>query len=301
MKFIKHTFYILFIGLFITACSEKLLDKEHYKTEIYLIGGYDRVWPIDVMYSDTPYESYFSVSSSGSLRLSQDVKVVMSINEALIDHYNNKFLGVLNQDKFLKPLPTDFYSIPNLTNTVIEHKEEIYKTVPIEIMTEGINPDIPYVIPVQIDEVSAFEINPSGEKVLIQLNMLNEFSGSYQLDGSILEAGEDKEKRIQKIKNLKAVTKDKVRMFIGAENEIDEKIDELTVCLEVQKILSKNDAGEAVFPVSITGWKDVNVTNGSGTYNEQTKTFNIEYTVEKEGVSKLYKETLTNNSKDDPK
>lgn len=295
MKYLKNILIGAFLCLGFISCSEDLLDKEHYKTEIFLVGGYDRVWTMDVKYTDEPFENFFSVSSSGSLNLGKDVQVKMGIDEELVDIYNDKFFGVLNKDKFFKPLPQEIYEIPSLTNTVINHKEQIYKRVPILINTVTIDPDCRYVIPIRIEEVSDFEVNKSGEKMLVLLNMLNDYSGTYQLDGSKTVEGENA-KRIQKIKNLKAISKDCVRMFWGAENEIDDNLSSSTIYLKVTTPTSSEN--DALYNVEIHGWDELEVENGSGTYDSNKQEFDITYTLIEDGKKVVYHEVLTNNDQD---
>lgn len=293
MKLLNILICVLF-GVLLVGCEDTSpVDSEQYKKEIYLVGAYDNVWPLNVMYTgDTPSEIFITVSSSGSLNLDKDVKVELDVDEEIIHSYNELFFGILNLDKYYLPLNRERYNIPDLNNVLMEHKLGISKNVPIFIETTGIEPDSLYVIPIQIKSVSEYSVNRSGEKMLIKLNMVNAFSNQYSMEGSrILTNGNPQ--IIQKVKNLKAVNKQSVRLFYGTENENAEKIDTQAIVLTVGE--TNTTEGENIYPVTITAWNDQKLTvkDGIGTYNAEEKTYDITYSIEIDGVKTTYEEELT--------
>jgi len=241
------------LTLSITSCEKDLLEKEQYQKEIYLIGAYNRVWTTEVSYSDEEVKTYFTVSSSGTLALDQDVNVKMKINEELVDIYNKKYWTVLNEDKYYKSLDTDLYSIPSLENTVIKHAEGISAEVPVLIKTASLKIDQSYVIPVEIESTTVYPISASGRKMLVLLKLKNDYSGSYQMNGHTTLEGETP-KTIQKPKTIKPTGVNTVRLFYAMHNETDEKADIQTNTIELtisdQVVEGSND----VKKVSVKAW-----------------------------------------------
>lgn len=286
MKHISKIVMGILACITLISCSKDLLKKEHYKTEVYLVGAYDKVWTMDVKYEPEKSENFFTLSTSGSLNFSKEVLVEMVIDEEIITEYNNKFFGVLNLDKFYIPLPEDVYEIPDLKGIKIEPKNGIYKRVPIVLNTSKIDADLAYVVPIKIESVSEYEINDTGGELLIKLRMFNDYSGSYKLDGTKV-TGEETPKRIQKIKNLKAISHNSVRLFFGTENELDDNIGSATLALKIGSLISQDD--ETTFNVDVTGWDALEISDASGIYNSETETFDITYT---QGNT-VYHEVLT--------
>ena len=210
------------LTLSITSCEKDLLEKEQYQKEIYLIGAYNRVWTTEVSYSDEEVKTYFTVSSSGTLALDQDVNVKMKINEELVDIYNKKYWTVLNEDKYYK----------SLDNTVIKHAEGISAEVPVLIKTASLKIDQSYVIPVEIESTTVYPISGSGRKMLVLLKLKNDYSGSYQMNGHTTLEGETP-KTIQKPKTIKPTGVNTVRLFYAMHNETDEKADIQTNTIEL--------------------------------------------------------------------
>ena len=91
MKQINKWIIFSLVAAFAASCSEDILEKEQYKKEIYLVGAYDRVWTTTVEYSEEDVETYFTISSSGTLPLDKNVNVKLKINEELVDIYNQKY------------------------------------------------------------------------------------------------------------------------------------------------------------------------------------------------------------------
>ena len=290
-KYNKWILTLLF-SLLIVACVDNPIDKEQYKKEIYLVGGYDRVLPVDVNYSMDESEFFFTVTSSGSKNLDVDVAVSMVVDTELVDTYNQKFLGILNKDRYFKQLDQAKFRIPSLENVVIKHQEEIYARVPVFVDTQTIEPDSAYVIPVRITGVSDYEVNQSGEKMLIELKMKNKYAEAYQLNGT-REEGENEVRRIQKVKNLKAVSHNAVRLFYGVENELKENIMDNTLVITL--LDDKVGDSETLFKVEVTPWADLALSEGSGTYDSQLKEFKISYKVNEGGTEVTYHETLKRN------
>lgn len=283
-----HTSFSLIIAYLLCSCTENVLENEQYKKEIYIIGAYDRVLPLDVNYNTDYSETFFTVSSSGSLNVDKNVTVKMGIDEEIVHLYNQKFWGILNLDKYYKPLSQESYNIPTLENTVIEAQKEIYTRVPIQINTSLIHPDSSYVIPVRILEVSEYEVNRSGEKVLLLLNMINSYAGNCKMDGT-KSANNETPKKIQKNKNLKAIAPNAVRLFFGTENESQEVIDSKGIVITVLDEM----LNETCNKVEVSAWNSALLSDGSGYYDTINRQFNITYSITTGNTITEYNEMIT--------
>lgn len=273
-----NCFLLLFL---FTSCDKELLDKEQYQKEIYLVGAYDRVWTTTVNYSDNETETYFTISSSGTLELDQDVHVKVKINEELVNIYNRKYWTILNEDKYYKPLSPDLYRIPSFDNIVIKHEEDILVSVPVFIKTTNLEIDKSYVIPVEIESTTAYPVNESGRKMLILLKLKNEYSGSYQMDGYQTETGGNP-RRIQKVKPIVPTGVNCVRVFYGMNNDSNE-IEEINPKTLLVTILDENvDGSETVKKVTVQAWNGeqlIVVDSGESTYHPGDKQFYLKYTI----------------------
>lgn len=281
MRTIYKLIPCFFLTLFAFACTENVLDKEQYQKEIYLIGAYDRVWTTTVDYSQEEVQTFFTVSSSGSVGLDQDVSVKVKINEELVDIYNKKYWTVINKDKYYKNLAPDLYSIPSINNIIIKHDEGISVEVPIFIKTKDLNIDDSYVIPVEIENTTIYPVNESGRKMLILLKLRNAYSGNYQMEGYITDKGKDP-RHIQKIKEIVPTGLNTVRVFYGMNNESDEQSNIKSQTLELT-ILDENIAGSnCIKKVAVKAWDEeslIVIDSGECSYNPDNKKFNLKYTI----------------------
>ena len=272
--------YSLFI-LFLTSCGVNLYDTEQYKKEIYLVGAYNRVWTVDVMYSHEEYESHFTISSSGSVALDNDVNISLIINNDLVDSYNKKYWGIMNLDKYYKPLDEALYNIPSLTHNTIRHENGISVNVPLFIRTEKLEADSSYAIPVEIEKTDVYPVSENGRKMLILLKLQNMYSGNYKMDGYMTEAGKEP-RRIQKPKVITATGVDDIRIFYAMNNDSKEKSDILNKTIKIS-ILDENVAGsDRIRKVTVAAWDTDKLTvtdSGECFYNPDTNTFHLKYTI----------------------
>lgn len=302
MKQINKWIIFSLVAAFAASCSEDILEKEQYKKEIYLVGAYDRVWTTTVEYSEEDVETYFTISSSGTLPLDKNVNVKLKINEELVDIYNQKYWTILNEDKYYKPLNQSLYNIPSLSNVLLDHSKGISVKVPVFIKTKDINIDKDYVIPVEIESSTPYPVNESGEKMLILLKMKNAYSGSYKMDGYTYEVedGEVLEMSKRHISNNKTVTPtgiNTVRIFYAMNNESDEETDIQTKTIQMT-ILDENYAGsDYVKKVKVDAWHPATwsasgksvIDTGKSYYDPKEGKLYVEYQID----NMLYEETLT--------
>lgn len=291
MKSIYKFIACSILTFFITSCGEDLYNTEQYKKEVYLVGGYNRVLTLDVMYNHEKVESHFTISSSGSLPLDQDVDISLKINNDLVDSYNKKYWGVMNLDKYYMALDQSLYSIPSLEHNTILHANGISVNVPLFIQTEELSPDISYVIPVQIENTTVYPVNENGRKMLILLNLKNGYSGNYTMDGYTTEPGKTPRK-MQKPKVVTAAGINDIRIFYAINNDSKEKADIQGKTIKVSILDESIVDNQKLKKVAVAAWNPETLAvtdSGEGFYNPDTKTFHIKYTIN----NIVYEENLT--------
>ena len=272
------------------ACSVDPLDKEQYKNEVYLVGAYNRTWAIDAKYVDETFEDFFTVSSSGSLNIDQDARIVVETDNSIVDTYNKKFGGE-DKEQHFHAVDESLYEIPSMSNIVIEHKNGISTKVPMFIKTKTLDPDLKYAIPVKIVSATPYDVNSSGQKMLIQLVMYNDYSGSYQDEGTRTDA-QGVATKIQRVKVIKATAINKIRYFYGINNESNKMADKRAKTIEITILDEFIEGSTTIKKVAVAGWGDVVITDdGNGTYDTVKKEFKVKYTTQSDGL--VYEETLT--------
>lgn len=281
MRSIYNLFACVCLLLSVASCAEDPMEKEQYRKEIYLVGAYDRVWTVKVNYAPEEVRTYFTVSSSGTLPLDRDVHVRVKINEELVDIYNEKYWSIINEDKYYKPLAADLYSIPSLDDIVIRHQDGISVDVPVFIRTAGLDIDRSYVIPVEIENTTEYPVNESGRKMLILLKLENEYSGNYQMDGYMTEAG-GSPRRIQKAKELTPTSVNSVRIFYGMNNKSDEQAEIRAKTLSLVILDEAAEGSDRLRKVVLSAWDEESLTvtdSGRCTYDPESRQFYLDYTV----------------------
>lgn len=289
MKSIYKFFIFSLLSSTISACSPDPLDSEQYQNEVYLIGAYNKTWTINVKYEEDKHEDYFTVSSSGSLNINQDAHIVAEINDDIVDSYNRKYIGIDNTEAILHNLDQDLYDIPGIDKIVIDHTKGISVKVPIFINSKNLNPDWKYAIPIQIVSSTPYKVNDTGKKMIILFNLLNDYSGNYQVDGQRTEVS-GTITPIKRAKKLTATGVNKVRLFYGINNEGPTMAEKKAKTIEIT-ILDEFIAGSTTIKkVTVAGWGDVVITDfGDGTYDTINKEFSITYTVD--GIKHIEKIT----------
>lgn len=263
----KNIMYLILCVAFVVtwSCSDEPLDDEQYKKEIYLVGAIDQITYADLNYSnEVVQESFITVTSSGSKDIDRNVSVVLEFAPEIVDAYNERYFGEKKADKYFKILSEEFYEISSMT-VELDPNDGIYKRLPIKVNTKNLHCDSVYVLPFQIASASEYTINKTLNTLMFSFKLTNDYAGDYAMMGT--SAGLP----ISKIKPLKAVSENKVRMFVGANKDDDTTLVPLTTV--VMEIATDGT-------VTITDWDEtqgIEQVTGGGTYNSATKIFDIEY------------------------
>lgn len=274
MKKIR-TYYLclIAIGLFISCNEDSPIDKEQYFKQIYIVGASDVIKTYDVSYGDGPQSTYISVATGGSLNIDKDVTVKLTHNDATIDWYNKKYMI----DSYMKyrRLDPQYYDIPSM-NVAIK-TGEVYARLPFTVNSSMIDPDSLYALTFKIESVSQYQKVTKDTVLIMNLNMVNEYSGTYQMlitKYTIDASGQETmPTSISISRKLKAVDKNSVRFFneITAETTLSYPTkDAYFAAIDNSCIVFEYNESEKAFKVK--GWKNFNVTDGSATFYNDVQT-----------------------------
>ena len=220
----KRIYTLLPALLLLAAACENInvLEDEQYIKQVYIVGASDVVWPFDIAYSSEPQEAYISIAASGSLLVDQDVTVTVKHNDETIEWYNNKYL--YDAPVRYRKLDPSKVSIPSYQTTLEAGK--VYARLPFSILTGGLHCDSLYAVTFAIESVSRYEKNTVDTALILNLNLLNDYSGVYQLSATryklALVNGEyvpSPDVTYSPTRTLKAVDANTVRFFNEARAE----------------------------------------------------------------------------------
>lgn len=275
---------VLAAGNALTSCSvENPLDEEQYVKKVSIVGAYNIIQTKKVNYSGDG-SFYTSVSIGGSLPPATDVNVTLGLADpGNLVAYNRK--NVLPGEIKYQDLPADWYKLDSWITTV--KAGELYARVPITVDVSKIEADSLYVIPLEIKSVSAYEKVDADTVLLLNIKMINNYSGTYNYTGTVTKIvnGEPDLGSVSKVnatRTLTAIDAGTVRLY---KNSDVQKMENLDASAYTMTINSDNS-------VTIKPWKDLNITEGSGTFDPEKNEFKIKYTTVENGTTYLTEATI---------
>ncbi|MDR2129980.1 MAG: DUF4361 domain-containing protein [Odoribacteraceae bacterium] len=201
------------------ACEDvNVLETEQYIKQVYIVGAADVVWAFDVAYGDEPQAAYVVTAVGGSLLPDRDVAVRFRHNDATIEWYNNKYL--YDAPVTYQKLDPARVLIPSLETTI--RAGEVYARLPFTINTSGLHCDSLYAVTFAIESVSTYEANKVDSALILNLNLVNDYAGTYQLAATRYRMnGTDAvyDGTYSTTRTLKAVDANSVRFFNEARAE----------------------------------------------------------------------------------
>jgi hypothetical protein len=226
MKMMNKTMILLFVAIagISTSCDRvDPLSDEQYVKEVYMIGAYKGVYQFKVAYSATADEwqdAFVSVAIGGSQSIDKDVTVALGSEDEAIDKYNDKYMR--NVPVLYQRLPDAFFDMPS-TSSVIK-AGEVYANIPFSVDANKLHCDSLYALSFKIDSTSDHGIDKLYPTLIMNLAMVNDYSGVFQLMANRhtvqIASGEtldfDKltfSNALTAIRTLKAVDYNTVRFF----------------------------------------------------------------------------------------
>jgi hypothetical protein len=171
---------LLLIATGTLSCEDRNpIDEEQYFKQLYIVGSHHTqiVTKFDIQYSAAPQSAYISVAIGGSLNVDHDVSVTLAHNSSAIEWYNNKYMW--NQPARYQALDASLYSIPSMTTTIKAGKT--YARLPFTVNTGGLHCDSLYALAFEIASASDYTVAAVDTMLILNFNLLNSYSGSYQL------------------------------------------------------------------------------------------------------------------------
>lgn len=289
-----YLFCIAMLGLFISCSDENPIETEQYIKQIYIIDAVNIAKSYDIPYRDGIQETYISIGTGGSLNLDKDVRVVLESNNQTIEWYNKKYMI----DSYLKYRKLDdaLYDIPSMETTI--RAGQTYGRLPFTINASEINCDSLYVLTFKIKSVSEYQKVTTDTVLMMNLNMVNDYSGTYQMAITKytidpVTGDELSPSSMNLTRTLKAIDAGAVRFFnetvadhLGGYRTYDEYFESVKNNCVVFEYISDSDKGK-IFKAK--GWKDFLITDSEILYTYDSVigkgTFTFSYDYEKGGIT----------------
>lgn len=285
MKKIDKLLVMMFVLpalLAVSSCEDiNVLENEQYIKQVYIVGASDKVLAFDVSYSAEPQNAFISVATSGSKNIDKDVVVTFRHNDNMIDWYNYKYMP--EAPALYQQLAADKFTVPAMQTTI--KAGEVYARLPFSVNTEDLHCDSLYAITFEIETVSEYEKNETDTALLLNFNLVNEYSGSYQLSASrykITYSGDEEivvsDGSLSALRTLKAVDANTVRFFNEARAETRNGYSSneayYAAIADWCLTFTKGDNGN----FNINAWENFNILDGSEcSYDNGTFTFRYDY------------------------
>lgn len=267
----------LMAAAFITACDdESPIDSEQYFKQVYLVGALDIVKSFDIPYGNEAQNAYVSIASGGSLNIDTDVEVELAHSDEMIDWYNGKYM--IDAPVKYQKLDERFYNIPSYRATI--KAGDVYTRLPFTVDTKELSCDSLYALTFKIKSTSDYQINENDTVLILNLNLVNEYSGTYQMTAVkfVLDAegNETAPTSINVQRNLKAVDAHSVR-FINeavAEPGANTPREEYFRTIDGHGVVFTNEGGGNF---SVIGWKEMQIVGGTVKKDDKGFTFSYDY------------------------
>lgn len=220
----KKIYLFILAALLFSGCEQiNPLEDEQYIKQFYIVGANSIVSSFNVPYKAGTSDAYISIASGGSLNIDKDVTVTVKHDDQAIDWYNNKYM--IDAPVRYQILDPSHYEIPSMAVTV--KNSEIYGRLPFTVSTQGLHCDSLYAITFAIDAVSEHTKRQAYTVLILNLNLVNDYSGVYQMSINrsvmTLTNGEwvkGVATTLSATRTLKAVNPTTVRFFNEARAEV---------------------------------------------------------------------------------
>lgn len=269
--------HILKIFVFITllagmiSCSyDPVVDfGEQYKKTVYIVNSRGMLYTENHYYGSEQNYLDISVYCASSEPIKADFSVTLKIDPVALDSLNllNSLGNPLYVNKIM--LPENHYTFSEKSVTVKANSQ--YAVLRIPIVTDGLDPEITYTLPISIVSNSAnYDINPELRTMVYELKMVNGFSGDYSGSSIELPSTSTGIKAVQPV--LKAMSGNTVRMPIHNLSSELQDIDTNFMLLSI---------GNDSTSVAISPWKNAKVTDlGGSTFDRKKRSFTLNYSFE---------------------
>lgn len=201
----------------ISCNRDEVFENEQYKNVFALVSGTDNVseWFHDLRSPESV--GYVSASLGGSNPSTQDIRVALVEDPALISAYNSTAYDA-NTSRFIKPLSKAKYSIDTYDFTI--PAGDVKASIPVKIRPANLSPDSSYFIALKVNSYSAYEVNPEKDYLLYRVRTKNwwcvQGGSAYNQRGDRTQTGYNPT-QVFGSKRLYPLTEKTVRVLAGTE------------------------------------------------------------------------------------
>ena len=215
MKNLKYLFAVIAGFLAVAACNQELPEELFTKTVLLNQNGF-REYDLPFLESSIK-DTTVSVAVNGTSVLHQDVQVRLDVNVDTLAGYNwDQFRN--DESLYYTLLPEECYEFTKDFVTIKADTE--YTPVPIRFYLDKFDRSKNYVLPISIVEATEYPIaEPRYSTVLMSLVLSNDYSGTYNVVGTLQEQGGDGSLDVQMARTLRAVDYETVSMYASNTSE----------------------------------------------------------------------------------
>ncbi len=287
----KIALFPLFLTLLLVGCDqESPMEQDLYPQQVYIVGAHEKIVNKDLNIGFEQDTIAISVAISGSRTLSKDVTVTIEETPEAIERYNSREVSA--EARQFRNLAEGIYHFPLEKVTV--KAGTTYSTYPIYIKPETLHCDSLYMLAFKLGSTSEYEMTKEDTVALVRINLMNEYSGLYYMDGLLKNTTNPEDSLVYNMpRNLVATDNGRtVRMF-HYNNEWTEGDPNDYRPTHTFKITVNPD-----YTLSYATWNEFDIIDGGGVYNPEYKVYDLWYTYRQNGViwkaeGYLYKERKT--------
>lgn len=280
-------FPISLLVISLASCNNKIpMEEELWPETVYLVGAKDKIIDRSLNIGYDKDTVYASVAISGSLPTKENVVVRLVESPQTIEEYNRKERG--SDDIMYRTLAEGIYSFPN--ENVEVRKGDVYGTYPIHIDPSTLHIDSLYMLAFKLEETSRFELAKEDTVVMIRLNLMNDYSGLYYMDGVIKPVNDPNDSIVYKSpRTLQAVVDGNTVRMYHQKNEWSKGSTDYRPGFCFNITVNPDNS------VTLKPWDQFKLISGGGRYYPEMEVYDLWYTFEEDGVQKktrgfVYKE-----------
>lgn len=279
-----------FAVLAVACDTESPMEMDLYPQKVYIVGAVNTIVDRNLDIGNDPDTVTVSVAISGSRPSDRDVSVRLIEQQDAIPYYNSRELSA--EVTQYQQLPAASYSYPQEEITI--KAGQVYGTFPIAIKPDILHCDSLYMLPLRLQSTSAYELTQEDTVALVRINLVNDYSGVYYMDGIIRNTADPTDTLVyQMVRNLKATDNGSTVRMYHYNNEFSEgdNVDYRPSHAFRIKVNTDNT-------LSLTTWDQFPIIDGGGTYLPDMELYDLWYTFDDNGVIRktsgyLYKERKT--------
>lgn len=280
-------FLISLLVISLAACNNKIpMEEGLWPETVYIVGAKDKIIDRSLNIGYEKDTIYASVAISGSLPTKENVVVTLVESPQTIEEYNRKERG--SDDIMYRTLAEGIYSFPN--ENVEVKKGDVYGVYPIHIDPSTLHIDSLYMLAFKLEETSRFELAKEDTVVMIRLNLMNDYSGLYYMDGVIKPVNDPNDSIVYKSpRTLQAVVDGNTVRMYHQKNEWSKGSTDYRPGFCFNITVNPDNS------VTLKPWDQFKLISGGGRYYPEMEVYDLWYTFEEDGVQKktrgfVYKE-----------